>query len=210
MPLVTDRFIIDGFQGDPAVYNFELRDVSYDFSRGEVTLEVWGAPEDRRPSAYVEGATITVSVDGSERHSGSGYDFSNSRGSDNRVTVEAEPDSNVEVSITTPAWTSTSGGEPEALLAVELNEQPPVSESDVSVSCSSDGGEVTVGEETTVSVDVSNENPVEADVDVTIEAGGTDVTETVRVPADGDVTVDVAFAFDEPGEYTPTVSVSEA
>jgi len=76
-------------------------------------------------------------------------------------------------------------------------------------SCSS-GGEVTVGEETTVSVTVANANPVEADVDVTIEAGGTDVTETVRVPADGDATVDATFAFDEPGEYTPTVSVSEA
>jgi len=59
-----------------------------------------------------------------------------------------------------------------------------------------------------VSVTVANENAVEADVDVTIEAGGTDVTETVRVPADGDATVDATFAFDEPGEYTPSVSLS--
>lgn len=74
-------------------------------------------------------------------------------------------------------------------------------------SCSS-GGEVAVGEETTVTATVANENAVEVDADVTIEAGGTDATETVRVPADGTATVDVTFAFDEPGEYAPDVSVS--
>lgn len=75
-------------------------------------------------------------------------------------------------------------------------------------SCSVDADEVTVGEGATVSVTVANENPAEADVDVTIEAGGTDATETVRVPGDGDATVDVTFAFDDPGEYAPDVSVS--
>ena len=208
MPLATDRFIIDGFQGEPALYNFELRDVSYDFSRGEVTLEVWGAPEDESPSAFVDEATITVSVDGSERYSEPGYSYSSSRGSDNRVTVEAGPDSSVEVSITAPAWTDLDGGVPEAVLSATLNEQPPVSESDVSVSCSLDDGEVTVGEETTVTATVANENAVEVDADVTIEAGGTEATETLRVPADGTATVDVTFAFDEPGEYAPDVSVS--
>ena len=74
-------------------------------------------------------------------------------------------------------------------------------------SCSS-GGEVTVGEETTVAATVANANAVGVDADVTIEAGGTDATETVRVPADGTATVDVTFAFDEPGEYAPSVSVS--
>ena len=78
----------------------------------------------------------------------------------------------------------------------------------VSVESCSSGGEVTVGEETTVSVTVANENAVEVDADVRIGAGGTDTTETVRVPADGTATVDVTFAFDEPGEYAPDVSVS--
>ena len=79
---------------------------------------------------------------------------------------------------------------------------------DVTVESCSSAGEVTVGEETIVSVTVANENAVEVDADVTIEAGGTDTTETVRVPADGTATVDVTFAFDEPGEYAPDVSVS--
>ena len=93
----------------------------------------------------------------------------------------------------------------------QVNVQTPFPEPDeelLSVESCSSGGEVTVGEETTVTATVANENPVEADVDVTIEAGGTDTTETVRVPADGTATVDVTFAFDEPGEYAPDVSVS--
>ena len=208
MPLATDRFIIDGFRGEPALYNFELRDVSYNFSRGGVTLEVWGAPEDESPSAFVDEATITVSVDGEERLSDSGFTFSGSFGNDYDVTVEADPDSQLVVEITAPAWTDLDGGVPEAVLSAALNEQPPVSESDVSVSCSLDDGEVTVGEETTVTATVANENAVEVDVDVTIEAGDTDTTETVRVPADGTATVDVTFAFDEPGEYAPSVSLS--
>ena len=79
---------------------------------------------------------------------------------------------------------------------------------DVTVESCSSGGEVTVGEETTVTATVANANAVEVDADVTIGAGGTDTTETVGVPADGTATVEVTFAFDDPGEYAPDVSVS--
>ena len=93
----------------------------------------------------------------------------------------------------------------------QVNVQTPFPEPDeelLSVESCSSGGEVTVGEETTVAATVANANAVGVDADVTIEAGGTDATETVRVPADGTATVDVTFAFDEPGEYAPSVSVS--
>ena len=87
--------------------------------------------------------------------------------------------------------------------------EEPFSPDNVSVSDCSLGAEgVDVGGDVVVTATILNENAVEVDADVTIEAGGTDVTETVRVPADGTATVDVTFAFDEPGEYTPSVSLS--
>ena len=68
--------------------------------------------------------------------------------------------------------------------------------------------EAVVGDSVTVTATVENANPVEVEADVEIVVGDAAEQVAVEIPADGTATVDVTFAFDEPGEYTPDVSVS--
>ena len=84
----------------------------------------------------------------------------------------------------------------------------PATEDDISASCSVGEAEVVEGDDVTVTVTVSNSAGVSADVTVSIEAGGAESTEQVQLPANGETEVSATFAFDEPGEYTPGVSVS--
>ena len=179
MPLATGRFVIDGFQGEPALYEFELTELGYDFDAGEVIVTVEGWPDDD-PSAFVDDARITLIVDGNEHEIDGTFSFSRQIGSDYTVRAPGDRDSFVEVVITAPAWADLDGDTPRADMDGQLDAVPPFDPELVTVdSCSVSDQEVVVGEQVDVSVTVENDNEQAASADVTVEFG--DVSETVPV-----------------------------
>jgi len=87
---------------------------------------------------------------------------------------------------------------------------PPFDVADVEVSCSVSEEEVEIGEEVTVTVDLTNDTPSSGVVEV--EAVFWDASDSVteELSEDDEVTVEFTFVPEEEGEVEPSVSVTEA
>lgn len=209
MPLATDSFAIDGFQGEPALYEFELTELGYDFDAGEVIVTVEGWPDDGDPSAFVDDARITLIVDSNEHEIDGTFSFSGQTGSDYTVRAPGDRDSFVEVVITAPAWDDLDGDTPRADMGVQLDAVPPFDPELVTVdSCSVSDQEVVVGEQVDVSVTVENDNEQAASADVTVEFGTVSETVSVTIPSGSSRGVQATFEPSISAEYQPSVSVS--
>ena len=175
--------------------DYELRLDDLELEGGSVVVSIGHEKVDFRADDIT--VSYTVFVEG--RTAATGSFVPPATFAQDRETVFAAPGDMVTVTLESQGESVTLRGRVEESFTI----------GDVSVSnCTVQSEKVNVGEQATVSATISNANSTGGDVDVTIEAGGTDTTETVRVPADGTATVDVTFAFDEPGEYAPSVSLS--
>ena len=210
MPLAADSFVIDGFQGEPALYEFELTELGYDSDAGEVIVTVEGWPDDGDPSAFVDDARITLIVDGNEHEIDGTFSFSGQTGSDYTVRAPGDRDSFVEVVITAPNWDDLDGGTPRADMDGQLDAVPPFDPELVMVdSCSVSDQEVVVGEQVDVSVTVENDNEQAASADVTIEFGDVSETVSVTIPSGSSRGVEATFEPETPDtEYQPSVSLT--
>ena len=208
MPLATDSFTIDGFQGQPTLYEFELTELEYDFDAGEVIVTVEGRRDDGA-SAFVDDASITLIVDGNEHEIDGTFSFSSRFGSDYTVRAPGDRDSFVEVVITAPAWADLDGDTPRADMDGQLDAVPPFDPELVTVdSCSVSDQEVVVGEQVDVSVTVENDNEQAASADVTVEFGTVSETVSVTIPSGSSRGVQATFEPSISAEYQPSVSVS--
>jgi len=91
-----------------------------------------------------------------------------------------------------------------------LSAEDPFDVADVEVSCSVSDEEVEIGEEVTVTVDLTNDTPSSGVVEV--EAVFWDASDSVteELSEDDEVTVEFTFVPEEEGEVEPSVSVTEA
>lgn len=196
---------VEGFEGRYTSYALEVRDPRVDFEDETVTIDVYTGKRDGN-SAIVEEADYVLSAGGQEIARKEGAEW-NARSSevDEAVSLTGEIDTNtseasLSLDVTLPEWDASETVD----FDVEIPDQ--VSEDDLSVDCSADPSQVTVGERVTVTATVSNDADTEADVEIVIElAGATD--ETTEVVSGGEsVEREAAFEMEEAGEYEPRVN----
>jgi len=85
---------------------------------------------------------------------------------------------------------------------------PSFDPSDVEISCNA-GGEVEVGQEETVSLSISNQNPTGASYSGTVTVDGSSVESfSGSVSAGSSSSENITLVFDEPGDYTIGANVN--
>ena len=91
----------------------------------------------------------------------------------------------------------------------EPDPDPDPVEPSVDAACDFDGAEINVGGSVTIPVDVTaGDGDMDTEATVEIEVAGQTASETVTVEPNGSARVEATYEITEPGEYTPTITLS--
>lgn len=208
MTVASTTMYVEGFQREFTSYTVEVRDPRVDRDAGTLSVDVFSGERDGT-SAIVNNATYTMTIGGETVVDGEERPFSGTSSSLGKsTTLTGDVDvSRSEVDVSVTIAPVGEPGDETLYFTVEIPPPEPDPALVTTTDCSS-GGEVDVGEETTVDVTLRNDNPVTAPVTVTIAAGGATAEKRVSLSAGGEQTVSATFAFDSKGDYKPTVEVA--
>lgn len=209
MAIVASRSLwVEGFQGQITSYTVEARDPRVDRDAGTLSFDIYTGNREGS-SAIIQNAVYTVSVNGQqviedERNFPARTGYMDKAST---FIVDVDP-TQTQVDVTVGVDVVGEPGDTSLSFTAEIEQPPePVTDDDISSSCSLSTTDTIVGNPVTVFADVVNNGEQAAAVDVTVSAGG--VSETSRVELDSGETTSVSVEFDLPvGEHQSSVSTS--